>query len=150
MCLQALGINDVQVNKELLLDEIAMYIFDVTNKGDSKEKVFDFNLDYKYYFPDFLDKGINLNKDNLDWWEFDSILESLFLNPDSNISRVIAHRTYEKPSKNVKTQENKEHQYRMKMKRKYALPDNNQKTIGQNLDKLWRYVEKKVGDAKEQ
>ena len=40
-----------------------------------KERNFDINYDYKNYFPDFLLYGINLNKDEVDWWEFNKILD---------------------------------------------------------------------------
>ena len=59
----------------------------------------------------------------------------------------MSYRLYEKPSKNIKQQEAEEHKFRMKMKRKYALPlqVNSEKA----LEKLWGYVEKKAGESKE-
>ena len=78
-CLEILGINDLRTEEqEIALNEIAGYIFDVSNKSNHSKKTFDLNLDYKYYFVDFLKYGINLNKQDIDWWEFDTILEAIF------------------------------------------------------------------------
>lgn len=60
--------------------------------------------------------------------------------------KIISYRSYEKPSKNPKVQEEKEHKFRMKMKRKYALP--NTKISESALGKLWNYIEKKAGENK--
>ncbi len=112
-----------------------------------KERNFDINYDYKNYFPDFLLYGINLNKDEVDWWEFNKILDAILNNENSNMYKVISYRTYEKPSKSPQVREEKEHKYRMEMKRKHALPDTNNTDNG--FEKLWNYVEKKVGETKE-
>lgn len=130
------------------MNEISTYIFGKHSKGSNShsKRNFDLNLDYKYYFVDFLRLGINLNTDEISWWEFQSILDGILLDENSTISKVIAFRIYEKPSKNIKTQEEKEHRYRMEMKRKYALP-NPQGTLN-GFEKMWNYVEKKVGENK--
>ena len=146
-CLELLGINDVDpADKEVVLDEVAKYVFNVNERHSAEEKTFDLNLDYKYYFVDFLKLGINLNTDDISWWEFDAILEGLFLDENSNLSKMLAYRLYEKPPKNVKTQEEREHRFRMQMKRKYALP--NKTKVESGLEKLFNYVEKKAGDNK--
>lgn len=131
------------------MNEISKYIFGKHNSNlvKVKEKNFDINLDYQYYFPDFLKYGINLNKQDIDWWEFQKILNGIMLDKNSTISTIISFRTYEKPPKNIKTQEEKEHKFRMEMKRKYALP--NPQKIENGFDKMWNYVEKKVGENKE-
>jgi len=142
-----LGVDDLDENEEIIvLNEISKYVFEINNKHSEGNKTFDLNLDYKYYFPDFLSLGINLNTDDISWWEFDSLLDWFFRKEDSSISSVMNFRLYEKPPKNSKTQEDKEHKYRMQMKRKYALP-NPQKNEN-NLEKMWNYVEKKVGEDK--
>ena len=145
---ELLGIQNLNYNEQIIvLDEITQYVFDTNNRHSTQEKTFDLNLDYKFYFTDFLRLGINLNKNEIDWWEFDAILEGLFLDENSILSKMMSYRLYEKPSKNIKTQEEKEHKFRMKMKRKYALPcDYN---VDNGLEKLWNYVEKKAGDSKE-
>lgn len=149
--LELLGIENIEniENKRYVLNEISNYVF---GKQDGyttkiKEKNFDINLDYEYYFPDFLKYGINLNKQDIDWWEFQKILNSIMLNKDSTISTIISFRTYEKSPKNLKTQEEREHKFRMEMKRKYSLP--NSQKIENGFDKMWNYVEKKVGVNKE-
>ena len=90
--------------------------------------------------------GINLNTDDISWWEFDSLLDWFFRKEDSSISNMMNFRLYEKPPKNSKVQEEKEHRYRMKMKEKYALP--NPKKNEKNFNKLWNYLEQKVGEKK--
>lgn len=146
-CCYLLGINDLTDEEcQYVLNEITKYVFDMKEQT-SGECTFDLNLDYKYYFVDFLRLGINLNKQDISWWEFDSILEAIFLDDKSILSKVMSYRLYEKPSKNIKHQEAEEHKFRMKMKRKYALPL--QVNSDKALEKLWGYVEKKAGESKE-
>lgn len=109
--------------------------------------MFDINLDYKYYYSDFYRIGIDLNKTNIDWWVFNALLESIILDENSTMYKIISYRSYERPSKNSRIQEEKEHKFRMSMKRKYALP--NEKNSNIALEKLWNYVEKKAGENKE-
>lgn len=145
-----LGINDLPEEEQvIILDEVVKYVFDTNQRHSTENITFDLNLDYKYYFVDFLSigSGINLNTDDISWWEFDAILESLFLNDNSVLSKMLNYRLYEKPPKNPKTQEEREHKFRMKMKRKYSLPF--QENPEKGLEKLWNYVEKKVGEIKE-
>lgn len=146
-CLNILGINDLVEEEQIfVLNEIAEYVFNTNKKASSSKKTFDLNLDYKYYFVDFLTFGINLNTDDVPWWEFDAILEAIMLDDKSTISRVLSYRLYEKPPKNAKVQEEKRHRFMMEMKRKYSLPE----TLNpeQGLEKLWNYVEKKAGESK--
>lgn len=148
LCLEELGLFNVPNNdKEIVLDEVAKYVFDTTTFGIYGERVFDLELDYEYYFCDFRNHGINLNKDEIDWWEFDKLLAGYLLDKHSTISTVIGYRTYEKPPENPKTSEEREHKWRMEMKRKYALP--NPSMVENGLEKLWNYTEKKVGEVKE-
>lgn len=119
-------------------------MFNPQNGGKTlKERNFDLNYDYKYYFVDFRRLDINLNKEDLDWWEFNSLLDGFMLDENSTISKVIGYRTYTKPSKSIKTQEEQRHRFMMKMKNKYSLPII-QNTNG--FEKMWNYLEKKVGD----
>lgn len=60
------------------------------------------------------------------------------------MSTVLSYRNYEKPIKNEKTRENLRHQQMMKLKQKYALPIRNE----DGAEKLWNYLEKKVGENK--
>ena len=103
-----LGIDDLpDSDAQFILDEVTKYVFDTKNSKSGK-KTFDLNLDYKYYFVDFLRLGINLNKDDISWWEFDSILEGLFLDDNSTLSKMMSYRLYEKPPNNPKKQEQME------------------------------------------
>lgn len=146
-CLELLGISEIEQNEaEFVLDEVSKYIFNVNERHSSGEKTFDLELDYKYYFVDFLKLGINLNTDEISWWEFDAILEGLFLDENSNLSKMLSYRLYEKPPKNPKTQEEREHRFRMQMKRKYSLP--NKQKVEESLEKLWGYAQKKAGENK--
>ena len=138
---------EVESNKEYILKEIAKYIFNPkSGKSSTSERNFDLNYDYKYYFVDFLRLGINLNKQDIDWWEFDNILNGIMLDDNSAISKVIGYRTYKKPSNSMKTQQEEHHRFMLKQKEKYRLPIlQNQK----GFEKMWNYLEKKVGDNKE-
>lgn len=142
---ELLGISE---STPYIINKISNYLFG-TQIGNNlrEEKFFDINLDYQYYYADFYKIGIDLNKENIDWWAFNSILNSILLDEFSTMHKIISYRTYEKPSKNIKVQEEKEHKFRMKMKRKYALP--NVQSSNNALQKLWSYVEKKVGEKKE-
>lgn len=147
--LQILGVNGLSQQEQVsVLDEITKYIFDINQKHSSSEKTFDFYYDYGYYFSDFIEKyGINLNKDEVSWWEFDKLLDWCFRDKNSSLYNHMEFRMYKKPSKNVKTAEAEEHKYRMKMKQIHALPL--QLDSQKGLEKLWNYVEKKAGDNKD-
>lgn len=130
-----------------MINEIANYLFGKQIGNSRKtEKAFDINLDYKYYYADFYKIGIDLNKMDIDWWSFNSLLESIMLDENSTMHKIISYRSYEKPSKNIKVQEEKEHKFKMQLKRKYALP--NMSDSENALEKLWSYVEKKAGENK--
>lgn len=141
---EILGIDN---SNAYVINEIANYLFGkAKSNSKSTEKVFDINLDYKYYYADFYKLGIDLNNFEIDWWSFNSLLESIILDEHSTMYKIISYRTYEKPSKNIKLQEEKEHKFRMSMKRKYALPA--KISTDKALERLWNYVEKKAGENK--
>ena len=149
-CVELLGIDNLTEEEQVLvLDEVSKYVFDINKRHSVEKKTFDLNLDYKYYVVDYLNvgKGINLNTDDISWWEFDAILEGIFLDEKSITNKMLNYRLYEKPPKNVKTQEEQEHRFRMKMKQKYALPE--QINSDKGLEKLWNYVERKAGENNE-
>lgn len=144
--LEILGIKD-NLNietKEYLLYTISNYIFE--NIEPKNEKVFDLMLDYKYYYSDFYKLGIDLNKDDISWWTFNAILEGIFLNEESTISKVIKFRTYKKPQKSSKSTEAEQHKFYMERKKQFSLPNNE---ANNNLDKLWNYIEKRGGKTNE-
>ena len=55
-----------------------MYLFDNSANGNNGKKVFDFEYDYKYYWVDFLELGINFNKKKIICWKFGKILGGFF------------------------------------------------------------------------
>ncbi len=129
---------------ELLLNEVAEYIFKTSKQ--SGERFFDYDLDFKYYYHDFKERGIDLLKDDISWWEFDTCLEAILLKGKSAIGKVLEFRTYKKPSK-IDKYNREEVNYYEKKKREYKLPQTelyNEKNIGG----LWAYVEKKAGEKK--
>ena len=63
------------------------------------------------------------------------------------MKKVLDYRNYEKPIKNEKIRETIKHQQMMKLKQKYALPTKYEDDYA--LEKLWGYLEKKVGEKKE-
>jgi hypothetical protein len=133
--------------KSFILNEITNYLFDIQNKVNG-EKTFDLELDYKYYFHDFLKLGINLNTDDISWWEFDSLLESILLTENTAIGKVLQHRTYKTPPKNPKQYEQEERKFYNEMKIKYALKL--PKKIMGGLEKMFNYVEMKAGEHKDE
>lgn len=138
--MEILGIKGLPIN---ILDDIFNYVF--KNNKNTGKKVFDYEHDYKYYYYDFFKLGIDLNKNDISWWQFDSILEGLFLDTHSAIGQVIQYRTYQKPTKNYKASENKEHKFYMEKKRQYMLPTKKVDT-SKGFNALWNILEKKVGD----
>lgn len=147
-CLEILNVKDIsEEDEEFVLNEISKYIFEYQNDNKKTKKIFDLNLDFKYYYPDFLKYGINLFKDDISWWEFDALLDFFMRIDNSSISNMLSFRLYEKPSNNQKIQEQREHKYRMNMKKKYALKQNEIKE--DSLGKLWNILEKKIGEKNE-
>ena len=145
--LQIIGFNDTLPTNEQfqLLNEIVNYL-GFNNGTEKKEKFFDFFHDIKYYYYDFKKLRIDLLRDEITWWEFNSLLHGILLDNNSAISRIISFRTYEKPPKNYKTQEEKQHKLSMQRKREYALPDEGE--VEDNFERMWNYLQtKKKGVA---
>lgn len=132
--------------KEYLLNEISDYIFESETVKQTNEKLFDLELDFKYYYPDFLKYDIDLMEEDISWFKFNSILTAIFVSKDSTMNKIIQYRAYKKPTKNAKTAEAEEHKMYMDLKRQYKLPNDNSEN---NLEKLWKYVEKRAGDDNE-
>ena len=141
--LEILGIEVEEYLQEEVLNEISLYLFDNTISNKSGERIFDYNADFRYYYVDFLELGINLNKDNISWWEFDAILEGIFLQESSRIGQVITYRTYKKPSNNSRTNDELQHNYYMSKKRQYALKEK------QNIKKIEENIRLMMSRAKE-
>lgn len=62
--------------------------------------------------------------------------------------QVIQYRTYEKPPKNVKNSEEKQHKFYMEKKRQYALPFQFGDKASQGLQTMWDFVKIKAGEQK--
>jgi hypothetical protein len=129
--------------KSFLVKEIMDYIFKPNEGGNSSKKIFDMYLDYRYYYYDFFKLGIDLNKDDIDWLVFDTLLEGILLQKESAMLTVLGYRSYKKPSGNIKTYENEEHQYYLSKQRQYALPSE-QKDIDEGFNKMWDYLEEQT------
>ena len=126
--------------KSFLVDKILDYIFNFKeNKTTNNEKIFDFFLDYKYYYYDFYKLGIDLNKDDIDWWQFNTLLEGILLQKEGAMLQVLEYRTYEKPTENPKVYQNKIHQYYLRKKREFALPQEQEEVDG-GFKKMWEYL----------
>lgn len=131
-----------------ILDEILRYVLE-SGSGTNKEKVFDYDLDFKYYYADFKELGIDLINEDIDWYKFNSILRKIMLNKSSLLSQIIDFRTYEKPSSS-KTAEAKMHKERTRLKNEYRLPQK-KNNLDNNFNKMWGFITKKAerGDGSE-
>ena len=138
--LELLGI-EVEDNKEEVLNELSMYLFDTSQKGGSGDKIFDLVKDFNYYYVDFLKFGIDLNEDDISWWKFNAVLDGIFLQEKTCIGKVIEYRTWEKPSKNGERENLAYTSYMRKMRVKYALDI--KKDTTNNLQTLFDSVKAK-------
>ncbi len=129
------------MTKEHILDEISSYIFNTSNQSTG-QKILDFELDYKYYYYDFLKLGIDLNIKDISWWEFDNLIEGILLTENTAIGKVLQYRTYKKPSKNMKQQEQEEHKFYINMKQKYSLKE----VVKNGFQSMWNFVKTKAGE----
>jgi hypothetical protein len=130
--------------KSFIMSKIIDYLFKSDKASSGGQRLFDLELDYKYYYCDFknIGNGIDLNKDDISWWEFDTLLEGIFLKKESTIGQIVSYRAYKKPSKNVKAYEQEEYKFYISKQRQYALP--NTESAEEGLQKLWGYLENKV------
>lgn len=153
--LEIFGINeqlDVETQK-YLLNEISEYLFDVSinqAKGGSSTRIFDYNLDFRYYYIDFKKYNVDLLEDNISWFKLNIMLAEFILMKNTRMSEVIGYRTYEKPIK-YKTQEAYDsalHTQNIKLKNQYSLPDLKLNTEN-GFDKMWKFLERKVGGKNE-
>jgi hypothetical protein len=124
-----------------VLNGVLEYIFE-TGNTPQEQRVFDYDLDFKYYYSDFKELGIDLIDDDIDWFRFTSILRKIILNKNSLMSQIIDFRNYEKPSASAKVAESKMHKERMRLKREYTLPIKGNGS--NNLEKMWSYIENKA------
>lgn len=104
--------------------------------------MFDYDLDFKYYYADFKGLGIDLIEQDLDWFKFNSVLKKVLLDKNSLISTIIGYRAYEKPTKNYKAQEAKIHKEMLRLKREYSLPQRKEFSEN-NISKMWNFIQRK-------
>lgn len=115
----------LNLNNELFeyVNDILEYIFEPRFSSeekninqDNKFIFFDFEKDYDLIYANFLRYyQINLNKDDINWMEFNFLLEDLLLTENS-LSKRIGFRSCNTP-KNT----DPNHSYIKKMKEKYSL-----------------------------
>ncbi len=85
----------------------------------NKQQVFDFNLDSGLIYAAFLQQyRIDLTKADIHWWVFKTLFDNL--SEDTQFVKVMQFRC--KDISSIKDKEMKS--YYMRMKRRYALPDN--------------------------
>ncbi len=102
-----------------------------TNKTQNREEkpIYSYEYDDIYIFSAFLSQyGIDLNRENLHWWKFKAMFQSL--NEDHTISKIMKYRSMKISPKLSK----EEKQFYRNMKRIYALPD--EKTDEEKLNQL--------------
>ena len=141
--LEILGFTEEDLaleTKSFLVNEILSYIFKPNESTSNGKKIFDIYLDYRYYYYDFYKLGIDLNKDDIDWWQFNTLLEGILLQKEGALLQVLEYRTYEKPTENPKVYQNKIHQYYLRKKREFALPQE-QEEVDSGFKKMWEYLE---------
>ena len=87
--------------KDIPLNKVLDYIFEsrfVSPKNENGNKTFDFIRDYDIIWALLKEKGTDLNKEMISWWEFSSMLEVLFLS-DNALTKRIGYRSYKTPIK---------------------------------------------------
>ncbi len=86
----------------------------------SKE-TFSYHADYDIIYGQFLEKyGINLQKDNIHWFEFTALLENLLLDDNNVINKRIRARAFE-PASGDSEQAKNHNKYWQALKDKYSL-----------------------------
>lgn len=125
-----------------ILDAILQYVLE-TSKDNNGSRIFDYDLDFKYYYADFKEYGIDLITEELDWYKFTSILKRIMLSDNTLLSKIISFRTYEKPIQNSKTAEARIHKERMKLKQEYSLPQRDEH-LNRSFEKMWSYLSQKT------
>lgn len=130
----------------IYVNEVMKYIFNSRFKGVSEHKapVFDYLRDFDLIFACFKRYyNIDLNKDNLNWWEFTAILEDL-LTTETSISKRIEIRDKKIPKKADRDYVNSMN----KLKAKYRLQGNiQQDTTQKGLKGLFDFLKSKAKEG---
>lgn len=131
---------DIEISNKV---DLINAIFTSLHKIDKStgKKTIDFKKDYRLIWDSFKSKRqIDLNVDNINWWEFNAMLEGLFLEGDSSICKVIEYRTMSIPKAD---KYNRDYiAFIRRMKTKYRLLEDN---ANEGLGNLFNYLNKKVG-----
>lgn len=127
-------------NYQKILDNVIDYILG-TDTNSNPDRIIDIEQDYRYIWSAFMTEAhINLNKDNLDWWEFITLLEGILLKGENTYTKVLGYRTYKKPLKNFKQAEAMEHKRNLELKQQYALkksPEDIKKMIDEGIHSMF-------------
>ena len=109
-------------------------------KSDGKRTI-DFKIDYRLIWDSFKSaRQMDLNKDKINWWEFNSMLEGIFLEGNASICKVVGFRTEKLPKAD---KYNKDYiNFVKQMKLKYRLKNENK----EGLSILYNYLNEKVGE----
>ena len=109
-----------------------------TNKSSGKKtvkKIYDYEHDSEIIFASFMKSyNINLQRDNLHWWEFKSLFDNI--DEDSKLYKIMEIRSVNLSQVKDKDKKN----YYKKMKDLYKLPDNISKSEKEKLDELGRML----------
>lgn len=109
-----------------------------TNKSSGKKtvkKIYDYEHDSEIIFASFMKSyNINLQRDNLHWWEFKSLFDNI--DEDSKLYKIMEIRSVNLNQVKDKDKKN----YYKKMKDLYKLPDNISKSEKEKLDELGRML----------
>ena len=109
-----------------------------TNKSSGKKtvkKIYDYEHDSEIIFASFMKSyGINLQRDNLHWWEFKSLFDNI--DEDSKLYKIMEIRSVNLSQVKDKDKKN----YYKKMKDLYKLPDNISKSEKEKLDELGKML----------
>lgn len=109
-----------------------------TNKSSVKKtvkKIYDYEHDSEIIFASFMKSyNINLQRDNLHWWEFKSLFDNI--DEDSKLYKIMEIRSVNLNQVKDKDKKN----YYKKMKDLYKLPDNISKSEKEKLDELGKML----------
>ena len=109
-----------------------------TNKSSGKKtvkKIYDYEHDSEIIFASFMKSyNINLQRDNLHWWEFKSLFDNI--DEDSKLYKIMEIRSVNLNQVKDKDKKN----YYKKMKDLYKLPDNISKSEKEKLDEIGKML----------
>lgn len=105
------------------------------NKSKSTKRIFDYEYDSDVIFSSFLEcYGINLQRDNLHWWEFRSLFDNI--SEETKLYKLLEIRSVNLSK--VKDKDKKE--YYKKMKELYKLPSEISKDEHEKLDDIGKIL----------